>query len=119
MLVGGGALLLVSAAMGNLRGFSLFALPTAVFWSWLYLVFAGSIAGFTAYVWLLARESPTKVGTYAYVNPIVAVVMGHFMGGEAWGIRTLIGGLFVLGSVVLITLAKPLARNPVAAEAEA
>lgn len=119
MLVGGGALLLLAAAMGNLRGFSLMALPKNVLWSWAYLVFAGSIAGFTAYVWLLARESPTKVGTYAYVNPMVAVVLGHFLGGEPWGVRTLVGGVFVLGSVILITTARAARPPAIAAEAEA
>jgi drug/metabolite transporter (DMT)-like permease len=58
----------------------------------LYLVFAGSIAGFTAYVWLLHHESPTKVGTYAYVNPVVAVIIGYFLGGEPLGARTVLGG---------------------------
>ncbi|MFC6645272.1 EamA family transporter [Granulicella cerasi] len=118
MLVGS-VQLLIAAALGNLRGFSLFALPANVLWWWAYLVFAGSIAGFTAYVWLLARESPTKVGTYAYVNPMVAVILGHFVGGEPWSIRTLIGGVFVLGSVILVTTAKASKPPAIAAEAEA
>ena len=41
--------------------------------------------GFTAYVWLIHHESPSKVGTYAYVNPVVAVLLGYFLGGEPWG----------------------------------
>jgi drug/metabolite transporter (DMT)-like permease len=64
---------------------------------------AGSIVGFTAYVWLLHHESPTKVGTYAYVNPVVAVVVGYFLGGEALGPRTILGALCVLVSVLTIT----------------
>ena len=64
---------------------------------------AGSIIGFTAYVWLLHHESPTKVGTYAYVNPVVAVLVGYCLGGEAIGPRTIIGTLLVLVSVVVIT----------------
>ena len=62
----------------------------------LYLIVAGSIVAFTAYVWLIHHESPTKVGTYAYVNPLVAVLLGYFMGGEALGLRTILGTLFVL-----------------------
>lgn len=58
-----------------------------------YLIIAGSIVGFTAYIWLLHYESPTKVGTYAYVNPVVAVALGYFVGGEAVGPRTLLGAL--------------------------
>jgi drug/metabolite transporter (DMT)-like permease len=59
--------------------------------------------GFTAYVWLIHHESPTKVGTYAYVNPVVAVALGYFLGGEAVGPRTLLGTLLVLISVIVIT----------------
>jgi hypothetical protein len=55
------------------------------------------------YVWLIHRESPTKVGTYAYVNPVVAVLLGYFVGGEGLGLRTILGTLLVLTSVLLIT----------------
>ena len=78
----------------------------------LYLIVAGSIVGFTAYVWLIHHESPTKVGTYAYVNPIVAVLVGYFLGGEALSVRTIVGTVFVLIGVVVITTTR--AQNPVA-----
>ncbi len=71
-----------------------------------YLILVGSIAGFTSFLWLIARESPTKVGTYAYVNPIVAVLLGHFAAGEPLGLRTVLGMALVLTSVLLITLRK-------------
>jgi drug/metabolite transporter (DMT)-like permease len=67
------------------------------------LIVAGSIIGFTAYVWLIHHESPTKVGTYAYVNPIVAVLVGYFLGGEGLSARTILGSVFILISVVVIT----------------
>jgi drug/metabolite transporter (DMT)-like permease len=54
-------------------------------------------------VWLIHRHSPTKVGTYAYVNPVVAVLLGYLVGGEGLGLRTVLGALFVLISVVVIT----------------
>jgi drug/metabolite transporter (DMT)-like permease len=54
-------------------------------------------------VWLIHHESPTKVGTYACVNPVVAVLLGYFLGGETLGLRTVLGTLFVLVSVVVIT----------------
>jgi drug/metabolite transporter (DMT)-like permease len=54
-------------------------------------------------VWLIHHESPTKVGTYAYVNPVVAVLIGYFLGGEPLGLRTILGTMFVLISVVVIT----------------
>jgi drug/metabolite transporter (DMT)-like permease len=67
------------------------------------LTVAGSIVAFTAYVWLIHHESPTRVGTYAYVNPVVAVLLGYFLGGEALGARTIAGTALVLASVVVIT----------------
>jgi len=68
-------------------------------------------------VWLIHHESPTRVGTYAYVNPVVAVVVGYFFGGESIGLRTLMGTLLVLASVIVITTTP--ARKPVAAPSEA
>jgi drug/metabolite transporter (DMT)-like permease len=88
---------------------------TAASLALLYLIVAGSIIGFTAYVWLIHHESPTKVGTYAYVNPVVAVLLGYFLGGEALGLRTILGTLFVLVSVVVITTTR--VKQPVAAVA--
>ena len=70
------------------------------------MIVAGSILSFTAYVWLIHHESPTKVGTYAYVNPVVAVVVGYFLGGEELGMRTLVGTALVIVSVVMITTAR-------------
>ncbi len=76
------------------------------------MIVAGSIIAFTAYVWLIHHESPTKVGTYAYVNPVVAVLLGYFLGGETLGLRTMLGTLFVLISVVVITTTR--AKKPAA-----
>jgi drug/metabolite transporter (DMT)-like permease len=103
MLTGGVQLFVVSAISGEMRGFHFDSVSTAAWFSLIYLIFAGSIAGFTAYIWLLHYESPTKVGTYAYVNPVVAVALGHFLGGESVGARTLLGTLLVLVSVITIT----------------
>jgi drug/metabolite transporter (DMT)-like permease len=103
MLAGGVLLGLTSAALGEFRNFHPSTVSRAAWLSLLYLIVAGSIIGFTAYVWLLHHESPTKVGTYAYVNPVVAVLIGYFLGGEPLGLRTLLGTLFVLISVVVIT----------------
>ena len=103
MLLGGVMLALAAAACGEFRGFRPLHVSGSAWIALLYLIFAGSIAGFTAYVWLLHRESPTKVGTYAYVNPVVAVILGYWLGGEPLGARTVLGGLFVVASVVAIT----------------
>ena len=106
MLSGGVLLSLVGLVLGEFRGLHLRAVSTAAWVSLVYLVFAGSILAFTAYVWLIHHESPTKVGTYAYVNPVVAVILGYFFAGEAVGLRTICGTGLVLVSVVVITTAK-------------
>ena len=103
-----------SAACGEWRGFDLRVISGSAWIALAYLVFAGSIAGFTAYVWLLHHESPTKVGTYAYVNPVVAVIIGYFLGGEPLGARTVLGGAFVLASVVMTTSMRT--KTPAVAE---
>ena len=98
-------LTMAAAGVGELRNLHLGTVSTAAWLALIYLVIAGSIVGFTAYVWLIHHESPTKVGTYAYVNPVVAVLLGYFVGGEGLGIRAVIGGSLVLISVVTITTA--------------
>lgn len=103
MLAGGVFLTLAAAVLGEFRNFHPSAVSREAWFSLLYLIVAGSIIGFTAYVWLIHHESPTKVGTYAYVNPIVAVLVGYFLGGEALSLRTVLGTLCVLISVIVIT----------------
>ncbi len=103
MLAGGVLLTLVAAALGEFRNFHAETVSLKAWLALLYLIIPGSIIGFTAYTWLIHHESPTRVGTYAYVNPVVAVVIGYFLGGETIGLRTIMGTLFVLVSVVVIT----------------
>jgi drug/metabolite transporter (DMT)-like permease len=115
MLAGGVFLTLAAAALGEFHHFDPASVSRAVWISLAYLIVAGSIIGFTAYVWLIHHESPTKVGTYAYVNPLVAVVVGYFLGGEALGPRTILGTLLVLVSVVVITTTPAKKPQPAAA----
>ncbi|MGA9307070.1 MAG: EamA family transporter [Candidatus Sulfotelmatobacter sp.] len=112
MLVGGILLLLAAAMFGEFRGFHTRDVSAGAWLALLYLIVAGSIVAFTAYVWLIHHESPTKVGTYAYVNPVIAVLLGYFLGGEALGARTIVGTLLILISVVVITTA-PKEATPV------
>lgn len=120
MLVGGLMLSVIAVSSGELHRFHLASVPRAAWLSLLYLIVAGSLIGFTAYVWLIHHQSPTKVGTYAYVNPVVAVVLGYFFASEPLGLRTVLGTLFVLVSVIVITTTKPkTAIAPVAAREEA
>jgi drug/metabolite transporter (DMT)-like permease len=103
MLIGGILLLLAAAIFGEFQGFHPREVSNGAWLALLYLIVAGSIVAFTAYVWLIHHESPTKVGTYAYVNPVVAVLLGYFVAGEPLGARTILGTFLVLVSVVVIT----------------
>jgi drug/metabolite transporter (DMT)-like permease len=103
MLTGGVFLALIALARGEFHGFHPANVSRTVWIALAYLIVAGSLVAFTAYVWLLHHESPTKVGTYAYVNPVVAVVLGYFAAGEPLGLRTVVGTAFVLVSVLVIT----------------
>ncbi|HKS83489.1 MAG TPA: EamA family transporter [Candidatus Acidoferrales bacterium] len=105
MLAGGVLLTLAALALGEQRNFHAASVRPQAWFALGYLIVAGSIIGFTAYTWLLHHESPTKVGTYAYVNPVVAVVIGYFLGGEPLGLRTILGTMLVLVSVIVITTA--------------
>jgi len=111
MLSGGILLALAAGAFGEYRNFHPWDVSRGAWLALLYLIVAGSIVGFTAYVWLIHHESPTKVGTYAYVNPIVAVLVGYFLGGEALTSRTILGTFLVLISVIVITTTP--AKKPV------
>jgi drug/metabolite transporter (DMT)-like permease len=100
MLTGGTLLLLCSAALGEMHPF-----PHISFKAWVaiaYLIVAGSIVGFTAYVWLLDRMPATAVTSYAYVNPLVALLLGHWLGSETLGPRTALGAALILASVLII-----------------
>ena len=99
-------LLALAAIAGEFGRFHAQAISGRAWFSLVYLIIAGSIISYTAYVWLLEYESPTKVGTYAYVNPVVAVILGAGLGGETIGRRTLLGMALILVGVVAITTIK-------------
>jgi drug/metabolite transporter (DMT)-like permease len=102
MLVAGVGLLLLAAARGEPRGFSLGQVSLT---SWLalgYLVVFGSLVAFTAYVWVLGRAPVSVVSTYAYVNPAVAVVLGVLIAKEQLTGAELAGGAIILVAVALV-----------------
>src|SRR5262249_16431398 len=74
----------------------------------IYLVVIGAVVGYTAYIWLLRHCEPAKVATYAYVNPIVAVLLGTLFAGEKVTTRTLLAGCLIIGSVALVITAQQL-----------
>lgn len=100
MMIGGAMLLLVSAGAGELHPFP--HLSSRAMFSLLYLIVAGSLVAFTAYLWLLGRMPATKVASYAYVNPVIALAIGYALGGEPLTARTLFGTGLVLVSVILL-----------------
>jgi len=118
MLAGGILLFLIAAGFGEFHSFHPSNVSRGGWFALLYLIVAGSIIGYTAYLWLIHRESPTKVGTYAYVNPVVAVLVGYFLGGETLDLRTILGTLLVLVSVVVITTTSRPVVSPAALAAD-
>jgi drug/metabolite transporter (DMT)-like permease len=97
---------LFSIAMGEIKIMNWDTLSIKAFSSMLYLILFGSIAAYTAYVWLLNVRPSTQVSTYAYVNPVVAIILGVFFANEKTTIIQITGLLIILGSVLLINLAK-------------
>jgi drug/metabolite transporter (DMT)-like permease len=71
-----------------------------------YLVFIGAIVGYTAYFYLLRHVDPAKVATYAYVNPVVAILLGSLFAGERLNARTMSGAALIIGSVALVIAAQ-------------
>ncbi|WP_256010571.1 EamA family transporter [Desertivirga xinjiangensis] len=88
------------------EGFNWSSVPSEAWWSIGYLVIFGSIAGFSAYVWLLEVRPATQVSTYAYVNPVVAVLLGVFFANESITLLQILGLIIILLSVLMINLAK-------------
>jgi drug/metabolite transporter (DMT)-like permease len=104
LVTGGLALLALSIAFGELRSFDVSGISLASFGAWLYLVIAGTVLGFAAYIWLLKHISPTLVSTYTFVNPVVALLLGWFVLGEHPTALMLAGTALVVTSVAGLLL---------------
>lgn len=112
MLGGGVLLLIVGALTGELAKFDAHHVSRASMTGLIYLIAFGSLIGFTSYIWLLDKVSAARLGTYAYVNPIVAVVLGWAIAGEKLSARTAVAAAIVICGVALITIARSAgARN--------
>jgi drug/metabolite transporter (DMT)-like permease len=116
MIAGGALCLLVGVVSGEVRGFSISEVSSHAALAWLYLVVFGSLLAFTAYIWLLGVTSIAKVGTYAYVNPIVAVLLGWAVLHEPVTGRTVVAAAVILLGVALVNvdwgLTNPFGRRP-------
>ena len=108
MLVGGGLLLALGLATGERLDVA--AVSTKSWLAMAYLIVFGALVGYSAYVWLLKVTTAARVSTYAYVNPVVAVLLGWALAGEPLGPRVLGAGAAVVLAVALITTARTPAR---------
>jgi drug/metabolite transporter (DMT)-like permease len=114
MMAGGFGLLLTATVAGEFARFDPSAVSSRSFFALLYLLVFGSFVGFTAYAWLLRASTPARVSTYAYVNPVVAVVLGWAIAGEALTGRMVAAAAVIVAGVALITLSpKPTPSAPV------
>jgi drug/metabolite transporter (DMT)-like permease len=108
MMLGGVVLLAVSAVTGEMHPFPHITASAGL--ALLYLIVCGSLIAYTAYVWLLGRMSATQVASHAYINPLVAVVLGYFAADELITPRTVFAACLVVTSVFLL-LAKSIAPS--------
>jgi drug/metabolite transporter (DMT)-like permease len=106
MLGGGVLLLIVGALSGEPSDLDINSVSKESAVGLLYLITFGSLIGFTSYIWLLDKVSPARLGTYAYVHPVVAVLLGWAIAGESLSIRTGVAAVIVICAVALITSAR-------------
>lgn len=104
MLCGGVAMLIVGLLRGEADGFTFAQVTTKSWMAYAYLVTVGSIVAFTAYIWLLRAVEPALAGTYAFVNPVVAVLLGWAFAGEALSLGMLGGAALIVLAVALVLL---------------
>ncbi len=102
MVIGGGVMIAAGMARGELSGLSLAHVTGRSWIAMAYLIVFGSLAAFTAYVWLLANAPVSQVSTYAYVNPAVAVLLGALILGEPITLTVVVGGLVILVAVAVV-----------------
>lgn len=116
MLAGSVALFIVGAATGELGRVNIAEISLNSWLGLAYLIVFGSLIGYTAYTWLLQVVPTSLASTYAYVNPLVALVIGALLGNEIFSERTLLAAAVILGSVALTTTAR--IKNKPGKEAE-
>ncbi len=112
MLFGGAAMTAVSIPAGEIGALDLGSVATGPWFAFVYLVFIGSIVAFTAYAWLLRNVPISTVATYAYVNPVIAVVLGAVILSEPVNAATVGGMAIIVASVAFIMRREGTARAP-------
>lgn len=114
MLSGAVLLLLVGSALGEWGHVSSARISAVSVAAMIYLAVIGSLVALTAYMWLLRVCAPSRVSTYAYVNPVVAVFLGWLVAGESFTPRMLVAAAIILGAVVLVTVGSVTDKHRVA-----
>ena len=107
MTAGGLLLLLASLVTGEYLRIRLDLISARSLASWIYLIVFGSLVAFTSYIWLLKVTTSAKVSTYAYVNPIVAMVLGWALADEPLTLRNMLAAAIILTAVIVITTYQP------------
>ena len=97
---------ILSVVTGEPMRFDPAGVSTRSILGFIYLTAIGSLVGFTAYIWLLNVQPASRVSTYAYVNPVVAVFLGWALAGEALTLRTAIASAIIIAAVAVITTAR-------------
>jgi drug/metabolite transporter (DMT)-like permease len=113
MLTGGAALLAAGVLFGEPARFDLAHVTTTSWAAFGYLVVIGSLVAYSAYTYLVVHTTPAKLGTYAYVNPVVAVILGWLIAGEPIGLRTIGAMVVIVTAVAILTLQpRPVTESP-------
>jgi drug/metabolite transporter (DMT)-like permease len=105
MIAGGLLQLIFGALIGEFTHFHISQITVTSAESWVYLSLIGSLVGFTSYIWVLQKANAELASTYAFVNPVIAVFLGWLFAGEALSPSLFLAAAFIIGAVVLITLA--------------
>jgi drug/metabolite transporter (DMT)-like permease len=115
MLGGGASLLFVAFLHDDFGQLNVAAIAPRAWLAFVYLICAGSLVGYSTFVWLMKHSTPARVSTYAYVNPVVAVFLGWLLLGEPINSRTLVASVIIVAAVAIITVQKTRAPKPATA----
>jgi drug/metabolite transporter (DMT)-like permease len=106
MIAGGAGLLIAGVATGEVPRLHVDAVSLRSILALVYLIVFGAIVAYSAYIWLLGVSTPARVSTYAYVNPVVAVILGWALAGEELSGRMLVAAAVIVAGVAMITLGR-------------
>lgn len=106
MLTGGMLLFIFSTFLGEYKLFDINQVTNQSVYALVYLIFFGSIIAYSAYIWLFKNVNPTLASTYAFVNPVVALILGWSLANEVLSPQAIIASVLIIGAVVIITLSK-------------